>query len=345
LQYGNGMKTATISKRRRARAGGLRRPRAKGLTIKNILVPIDFSKPSLSAVEFALPLAKRFAADLHLLHVFEPDYPITSMVALPLIVPELELGRRVRRRLKDVGQEFSVELQRGNIHAAKGRPFIEICRSAREHKIDLIVIATRGNTRLKHLVLGSTAERVVRYSHCPVLVLGGPGQKKTTGHDGHAQPELKKILVPVDFSDCSMKGVEYARQLASHFGSRLVLFHSIAIQYWITNDEYTRYDLPLLTQQSDKIAREQMRELVQTLKRDGVEVTGFVAMGHAGQAICTRAELEKVDLIVMSTHGTTGLKHVLLGSTAEYVVRHARGPALVVPTRERPAIPAGSARK
>ena len=341
------MKTATTSERRTARAGDVCRARAKTFSIKNILVPIDFSEPSLSAVEFAFPVAKQFGADLHLAHVFEPDYPITSMVALPLIVPEVEVGRRVRRHLKDIAKKYSVELKRGNIHAAKGKAFVEICRIARERNIDLIVIATRGNTGLKHLALGSTAERVVRYSHCPVLVARGLEQTKTTARNGQRPAEVKfeKILVPVDFSDCSMKAVHYAKRLASQFGSKLVLVHSVAIQYWITNDEYARYDLPILTQQSQKIAREQMRELVQKLKREGLEVTSSIEIGHAGLEICGQAERERVDAIVTSTHGTTGLKHILLGSTAEYVVRHATCPVLVVPSNERATLPSSAKEK
>jgi nucleotide-binding universal stress UspA family protein len=242
--------------------------------------------------------------------------------------------------LKDVAKQHSVTLQRGNVHAAKGRPFAEICRVARDRQIDLIVMATRGNTGLKHLALGSTAERVVRYSHCPVLVLRGVDRKKTTGRDGHTQPNMKfdKILVPVDFSDCSIRGVDYAKALARRFGSKLVLVNSVAIQYWITNDEYTRYDLPLLTQQSEKIAHEKMRELVQKLKAEGLEVTSSIEIGHAGQQICACAEDEGADIVVTATHGRTGMKHILLGSTAEYVVRHASCPVLVVPTRERPAL-------
>jgi nucleotide-binding universal stress UspA family protein len=337
------MKMATMrrSTRRTANVARKQQQQAPALNVENILVPIDFSKPSLRAVEFALPLVKQFGANLHLAHVFEPDYPLSSMVALPLIVPELEVGRRVRRHLKDVARKHSLELRRENIHAAKGKPFAEICRLARDRAIDLIVIATRGNTGLKHLALGSTAERVVRYSHCPVLVLRGREQTKTTGRNGRRQAEVKfeKILVPVDFSDCSMRAVDYAKRLASRFGSKLVLVHSVAIQYWITNDEYTRYDLPLLTQQSEKIAREQMRELVQKLKREGLEVTSSIEIGHAGLEICAQAEREHVDAIVTSTHGTTGLKHILLGSTAEYVVRHATCPVLVVPSHERPTLP------
>jgi nucleotide-binding universal stress UspA family protein len=334
------MKTATISKRssgRRAFQPRVHKRALEALNIKNILVPIDFSKPSLSAVEFALPLVKRFGANLHLAHVFEPDYPLSSMAALPLIVPELEVGRRVRRHLKDVARKHSLELRRENIHAVRGKPFAEICRLARDREIDLIVVATRGNTGLKHLALGSTAERVVRYSPCPVLVVRGVSRNRKANRNGWAQRALtfEKILVPIDFSNCSMKGLSYAKALARQFRSKLILLNSVALQYWVTNDEYARYDLPLLTKQSEKIAREQMRDLVQNLEREGLEVISSVEIGHAGQEICAKAERNRIDVIVTSTHGTTGLKHILLGSTAEYVVRHASCPVVVVPSHER----------
>jgi nucleotide-binding universal stress UspA family protein len=313
---------------------------AKRLQIRNVLVPIDFSEPSLEAIEFALPLLKQFGAELHLVYVFEPDYPLSSLMTMPLIVPELEGDKRVRRHLKDVAKKYGVELRRENIHAVRGRPFEEICRLARDRGIDLIVTVTRGNTGLKHLVLGSTAERVVRYTPCPVLVLRPSGRKKKASGNGKMPRRalsFRKILVPIDFSDCSIKGLAYAKALAKQFESRLVLLNSVALHYYVTGDEYARYDFPLVMQQADKAAQEQMRDLVQKTNWDGIQVEQSLEIGHAGQQICARAQDYGADVIVTSTHGTTGLKHILLGSTAEYVVRHASCPVLVVPSHERPA--------
>ena len=262
------------------------------------------------------------------------------MMAMPLIVPELEVGRRVRRHLKDVADKYSGELRRENIYALRGRPFEEICRLARDRGIDLIVTATRGNTGLKHLLLGSTAERVVRYSPCPVLVVRGGDQKKRAGRNGKSRLglSLRKILVPIDFSACSMKGLAYAKTLAKEFDATLVLLHSIHLQFYVSSDEYARYDLPLLMQQAEKAAREQMRDLVRKTDWEGIKVEPSLQIGHAGDQICARAQDYGADLIVTSTHGTTGFKHILLGSTAEYVVRHASRPVLVVPSHERPVL-------
>jgi nucleotide-binding universal stress UspA family protein len=309
------------------------------LRVRNVLVPVDFSEPSLSAVEFALSLIAKFGADLHLVHVFAKDYPITGLVAMPFVLPELEINRSIHGQLKNVAKKYSIELPRENIHALKGRPFEEICRLARDIGIDLIVIATRGNTGLKHLALGSTAERVVRYSACPVLVMrGGDREKASRGKFSRRALGFRKILVPIDFSECSMKGLAYARAFANQFESKLVLLNSIHFQYYVASDEYGRYDLPRLMQYAEEIAREQMQDLVEKTDWGGLQVETSVQTGHAGQQICDGARDCAADLIVNSTHGRTGFKHVLLGSTAEYVVRHAHCPVLVVPSHERPAL-------
>ena len=316
-------------------------PGAPGITIRNILVPIDFSEPSLAALGLALPLLKRFGAKLHLVHVFPPDYPLASMAAMPLVVLDSTVAKRVRRHLKEVAFKYSAPLARGNIHALQGRPFEEICRLARKQKIDLIVTSSRGLTGFKHLALGSTAERIVRHSPCPVLVLRSAENQKT-GRNGHGPaPKLSfgKILVPIDFSDCALKGLAYAKALARKFRSKLVLLHSVAPQYYVTNDEYARYDFSRLMQQCENAARDQMRELVEETDWDGVNgLETSLQAGHPGDQICSRAADHRVDLIVISTHGRTGLRHVFLGSTAEYVVRHSPCPVLVIPGYEREVI-------
>lgn len=313
-----------------ARAQGGAKKKAGALKIQNVLVPLDFSAASHAAIRFALPLLKRFGANLHLVHVLPADSPISALADLPMVVPDVEIDRRVRRDLGKAAENNAAKTQPGHLHVRRGSPFAEICELARKSDIDLIVISTRGNTGWKHLTLGSTAERVVRYSPCPVLVVRG-------GEPTNRVTRIGRILVPVDFSGCSMKSLAYAKQLAREFDATLILLHSVALQYYITSDEYARYDFPLLMQQSEKAAQKQMRDLVAKTKKDGVKVESSLQIGHAGQQICARAEAERADIIVTSTHGYTGLEHVFLGSTAEFTVRHAGCPVLVVPTRERSA--------
>jgi nucleotide-binding universal stress UspA family protein len=101
--------------------------------------------------------------------------------------------------------------------------------------------------------------------------------------------DFGKILVPIDFSDCSLKGLEYAKALARQFGSKLILLNSVALRYYITNDEYARYDLPLLMQQSEQAGRRQMRGLIDKTDWEGLDVKPSLQIGHAGQQICARA--------------------------------------------------------
>lgn len=340
------MKTGIHPRKRVARTPRERpqvnRPKGGGLLkIRQLLVPLDFSAPSLKAIEFALPLLKKFGAELHLAHVFAPDHSLATLATIPLIVPERDVHQRVCQRLKAVAKKQNIDLSRENIHAPQGQPFEEICSLARKIDIDLIVISTNGHTGLKHLVLGSTAERVVRYSPCPVLVVRGSGRKAKTAQKKKSPRRalgFRKILVPIDFSACSLEGLTYAKALAREFGSTLVLFHSVHIEYYVASDEYARYDLPLLMAQSEKAAKAQMRHLVRQTIGEGFKVEASLEVGHPGEQICDRAQDHQADLIVTSTHGRTGLKHVWIGSTAEFVVRHAPCPVLVVPSHGRPAM-------
>ena len=299
---------------------------AQTLRIRNVLVAVDFSAPSLGALEFALPLVKQFGADVHLVHVLATDHPFTGLVGMPFAIPELEINRSVHEELKNVARKYSIDLRAGILHVPKGRPFEEICRVGRDADIDLIVIATRGHTGVKHLALGSTAERVVRYSSCPVLVTHGA---KPSG----AVPTFRKILVPVDFSECSIQGLAYAKVFAKHFKSKITLLNSVHFQYYVASDECSRYDLPRFMQQAYVVAGDQMRDLVEKTDWSGLEVESSLQTGHPGQEICEFARDNDTDLIVTSTHGSTGFTHLLLGSVAEYVVRHAHCPVLVVPAR------------
>jgi len=311
------MKTATLPITRRFPRVSCRiRPRTTkidNLKIKNVLAPVDFSERSIETLELAAGIAKQFGANLHIAHVYERDMPVTTVMAIPLALPPVEVAPGVRRHLKDVAKRTGIELRPAFIHAVEGRPFEEICRLAREREIDLIVVATRGNTGLKHLLLGSTAERIVRYSPCPVLVV-----HPTATNEKLAKRDLLfgKILVPIDFSNCSLKGLEYAKALAKQFGSKLVLLNSVAFHYYITSDEYARYDLPLLMQQEEKASRRQMHDLIEKTDWEGIPVAPSLQIGHAGQQICARAAGHHADLIVTSTHGTTWFKHILVGSTA-----------------------------
>ena len=146
--------------------------------IKNILVPVDFSDYSKQALQYAVPLAEKLGAVVTLLHVVEPRiYP--ENLVLPLEAED------VNSRLMKDGQDMLESLRREELDAdvtsvsmvTLGKPFQQIIDTAKSMHADLIIIATHGYTGLKHVLLGSTAERVVRHAPCPVLTVRMPEHK------------------------------------------------------------------------------------------------------------------------------------------------------------------------
>ena len=326
-----GMNSTMILPRQRPEISKPSKPKA--LRVRNVLVTTDFSPASFRAIEAALPLINAFNAEIHLIYVVPPAAPFSSLSDMPVILADSEFRRRIHPRLQEIATCHSVPLRPRNVHVLKGRPFEQICRLARDLKIDLIVTATRGLTGLKHVVLGSTAERVVRYSPCPVLVVRSSGACLRNGKRPGTSLRIKKILVPIDFSKCSQQGFEYARAFSAQLRSKLILMHSLCPASHVTNGEDAPRAFPDLLRRCEAEAATKLRRL--SGGSSAMEIDIPRTFGHAGLQVCCRAEKLSIDLIVISTHGTTGLKHALLGSTAEYVVRHAPCSVLVVPSQRR----------
>ncbi|MDB6109395.1 MAG: universal stress protein UspA [Pedosphaera sp.] len=141
------------------------------LKLKRILVPTDFSEPSLKALRYAVPFAKRFGATIFLAHVLERTPFIAGDQSVVLVVPERELVKDAKEKLLSLAADEIEELVPVDTQVRMGKPFAEIVTLATELEIDLIIVATHGYTGLRHVLLGSTTERIVRRASCPVLVV------------------------------------------------------------------------------------------------------------------------------------------------------------------------------
>jgi universal stress protein A len=142
------------------------------LRIKSILVPLDFSPPSKKALDYAVMFARQFKAKLTLVHVVEAVATPDFAASFPLTMEDDKLMAAAKNRLE--GAVKAARISRTvveKILVRFGRSFHEIADAARTRKVDLIIIATHGYTGLKHVLLGSTTERVVRHAPCPVLVV------------------------------------------------------------------------------------------------------------------------------------------------------------------------------
>lgn len=287
-------------------------------------MPIDFSERSIGAIQPAKNLARRFNADVHLVHVHWMDYP-AGFTAVPIPMPgwsmtvQKQVEASLAVRLSEIGSKFG--LRPSNCHLLSGAPaFDEISRFARELPADLIVTSTHGYGGLKHYFLGSTAERVVQHAPCPVFV----------SRKGRAT--IDKILVPVDFSRCSLEGLKYAIQFADQFAARLFILNVVYLGEPYTADGLAMYDLSALEKEERKIADQEMQRFLRQLKFGNVKFETAIKLGRRVDRTTAFAKEKGIDLIITSTHGWSGFKHVLMGSTAEQVARRAACSVLVVPS-------------
>ena len=145
--------------------------------IKNILLTTDFSKFSLSAADHALSLAKQYNAKIHFLYVLEKTPPILAIRSLDL--SEERIRASIETDAKQQLNEALEKITKDGIEIIpalrKGLDYEEINKYCRENNIDVIVIATHGRTGILQTLIGSVAEKVIRYSKCPVLVVTPTG--------------------------------------------------------------------------------------------------------------------------------------------------------------------------
>ena len=144
--------------------------------------------------------------------------------------------------------------------------------------------------------------------------------------------KLKKILVPVDFSQCSQKALQYAIPFARQFDATLTLFN--VVPGYLPVPEMGVVDVSLMETQMHQAAERELAALKQRHLADGIATECIVRIGNPYQEIVVAAKEMNMDLIILSTHGRTGLKYVFMGSTAEHVVRYAPCPVLVVREHE-----------
>lgn len=143
--------------------------------------------------------------------------------------------------------------------------------------------------------------------------------------------KLKKILAPVDFSDCAEKAVQYAEAMAKQFNAELFLLH--VMQPYMPVSDLVLVDTTGILDQANAAVKRNLEDM--RLKIDAhIESRALTRSGQPYHEIVAAAEDLDVDLIIISTHGRTGLAHTFMGSTAERVVRHAKCPVLVVRERE-----------
>jgi nucleotide-binding universal stress UspA family protein len=293
---------------------------------RTILFAADFSESSKQAFHSAWSVAVKDKTRLFVLHVIEPNWGPTEPVRRSRQTSELngaepdEVGREaLRQQMREVytpGHPIDVEYC-----VREGDAAAEILRMAHEIDCDLIVMGTHGRTLLRRLLAGSVATAVLRGATCPVLALRSADRS-------HALTRLRVIVHPTDFSHGSDAALRVARSLARDRGARLVLLHVAPLHVVVEGGVTAALDVNDL-----RDALEAAREIV-----DGPDlkfpVETWFSQGAAADEIIHVAEEIRCDLIVMGTHGRTGLGRLLMGNTAESVLPETNCPVMIVKASE-----------
>ena len=300
--------------------------------IRKVLFTTDFSDLSNHALPYAIKMAKIYDAELIMLHAVtiydnDPNDPEYHFPYLQTYCEQATKSADDRfqvcfEQAGDSGVKVRKALVQGISPHAAVLEFIE-----KEGDIGLICMSTHGRSGLKHVLLGSVTENVIRYSPCPVLVV------KQTEHEfvdsETHEVHIRKILFPYDFSNESLEPVEMLRSVAEIGDAEILVLHSVDVE--IPPIYYTAGVTSILQldpELNDRVEAKMRSELGKAL--EGFNVKYIVREGRAVDRIRETAGEEKVDLIVMGSAGSHGVGDFLFGSTSARVIQKAICPVLVI---------------
>ena len=293
------------------------------MRIKKILVPVDFSEYAESALKYALFWAEAFSAELTLLHVntlFHEHFDYDMLI------------ERYREEIDQQERYIRKWMREQDLHVARSKVKLdfEVLRSRSaagsildfipEGGYDLVVMGTHGRTGARHLFLGSVAEKVARLSPVPVF----------TTHKEIEVHGIRRILVPVDFSNFSKTLVASALEIGQAFDARVHLLHvlerlTVTSFRWMSENAWPYFKM-------DEDLRSRVTGMLRELPEnpdDSRLVYEVVKAPHAYEAVVDYAGTQEVDLIIMGTRGFSKFDYFWLwGSTAERVLRLATCPVL-----------------
>ena len=296
---------------------------------RKIVCPVYLDETSPQTLSYARHFAQLGEGTIYLLHVVPTDeLHLLRKVYQPDKSGGADIStaeRVAREQLEAIAQEHFSDTNHAILTQFNSNPAAGILEAQKEVGADLVVMSSHGRTGFAHLILGSVAERVVREAVCPVLAIRQGDEEVVTS-------AFQNILVPVDIADRSATALICARQIAAQHGGTVYPLHVVP-----TEDIYLQRDVYRLQEgegtnlvQAEKVAKERLAEVSQTYL-EGVRYEPVVHVSN--DPARTFLEMEKevgADLLVMATHGFTGLFHLLLGSLTEKMMREAGCPVLAL---------------
>jgi nucleotide-binding universal stress UspA family protein len=291
------------------------------LVINKILVPLDGSQDA----ETILPYVERLATAMN-----------ARVLLLAAVDRPRDWGEDTGGDLKGERHEAESYLRRlqARLASATGNdveaevvasePAAAVLAASEKQQPDLIAMTTHGRSGVARWVLGSVAAKLLHATHTPMLVVRPP----TDGKQSDA-PTLTKILVPLDGSELSASVLPFAADLAKSLGASVMLFHAVLEPVMTYPAGGAVFDSGAL-KGMEAGAHEYLAAVARDLDDKGVKTNREVAIGNATDGIVWAAEREGAELIVMSTHGRSGIGRIVLGSIADAVVRRTSLPVILV---------------
>lgn len=300
------------------------------LSIKKVLFPTDFSESANHAMTWALMFAKNFEAHLDMLHavvLHADDVGEEVFARFPDIDKCIDslmknADTRFEKTIEDSGQ-LSIKQ-----HVRRGLSKVEeILNFAEEAKSDLIVMGSHGHSGITQALLGSVTEKVVRGAHCPVLTVRKPKYPKDT-------VDVKRIVLPIDFSDHCKIAIKYGVVLAKLLGVKLEVVHVMDTQvhpayFAVGLDSPSKLDSDLNVRIKESMKKFMLEEKVM------IDFEMTVLEGIPFKEICEFADHKEDSLVIISAHGSSMLERFMIGSTTDRVIRKAESPVLIIKSDAR----------
>jgi nucleotide-binding universal stress UspA family protein len=285
------------------------RPQSLG----NVLVATDFSPGGARAVARAARLPIAPGSAISIVHVLPGAADAKTEAATRRALAQA--ANATRTALREAGRT-DVDVF---THVARGKPFVEIIGHARDAQAYLIVVGRHGQRPFRDLLIGSTAERVIRKGTTPVLIV-----------DSRSTSPYRRPLVAVDGSEISRRAFELALQVAGSAQSFDVV-HSYGAPYesGARRTGIREQDLQEYGFETGKAARAMVEAFLASCQAQARSVSIVLRRGDPRLTILRVAAQRRADLLALGTHGRSGLAHVLIGSGAEAVVRAAPCDVLV----------------
>jgi nucleotide-binding universal stress UspA family protein len=254
------------------------------VSVRKIMLATDFSSASDKAACYARAMALRFSSTVEIAHVFDPSV-VTSYPEAIIGLPAKERRRISDENLERLRDDFSASgIVTRSISTEGHRAFVGLVKMAKEHEVDLIVAGTQSKSVGERLLLGSTAEQLIRNAECPVLTVG-PKAKLP----GDAPLVFQTIVYATDFSAEATKAAIYALSFAEDSGARLYFCYVLGQQ---TDSVATRETL-------DKAFQSALKKMVPESSYDWCNPEFVVEHGEAAKAILELAARVRADLIVL----------------------------------------------